>query len=574
MMGFRSFAATVVAIALTACSVPNSSPRDALAPSGNARHRAGRGHITFRIRVPRKQHGHRGARYISVDTQAMSIAISGPSNETVTLGLTALASDCTTSLAEIVCTASLGLAPCVPAGNCYTAEISTYDEYDAANNSIPAGAKMLSTAQNVGFTIATGQSNALSFTLSGVPSQIDIVPATMTSVESHSAVTLEGPGSHLFYAQAIDADGNIITGFGAPSFSVAASGPLAVTLTQPSNGSRRFTVAPPSSYDFVDVTTLTVTASYPSGLTDGCAQSGAVCQASFLLNMRPLYDEFLLSPGSQPENIVLGSDGAYWFTEQSGSAIGRISTTGVVTEYQTLTPNSQPNAIVAGPDGNLWFTEQAANQIGKVSPNDAAIVEYGGLTASSGPAGITVGPDGNLWFTEYTGDRIGKITTTGIVSEYSGLTAAAEPSGITVGSDANLWFTEYGANKIGKMTTAGVVSEYAGSGDPLNIAPGPDGNLWFTEQVAERIGKMTTTGALTEYPLTNVSWNIAPGSNGNMLFTEEDGPRIGSITTSGVVSEFPVVPSLASGPRGIALAPNGVIWFTEWSISQIGRMQI
>jgi len=49
-----------------------------------------------------------------------------------------------------------------------------------------------------------------------------------------------------------------------------------------------------------------------------------------------------------PLSIVAGPDGALWFTEYYASKIGRITTAGVLTEYQI---SSHSDDIVAGPDG-------------------------------------------------------------------------------------------------------------------------------------------------------------------------------------------------------------------------------
>jgi hypothetical protein len=51
----------------------------------------------------------------------------------------------------------------------------------------------------------------------------------------------------------------------------------------------------------------------------------------------------------------------------AGFKIGRITTSGTVTEYVIPTANSYPQAIVAGPDGNMWFTEAATNKIGRIT---------------------------------------------------------------------------------------------------------------------------------------------------------------------------------------------------------------
>jgi len=55
-----------------------------------------------------------------------------------------------------------------------------------------------------------------------------------------------------------------------------------------------------------------------------------------------------------------------WFTEWSGNKIGRITPSGVITEFTIPTPSSNPGGIAAGPDGNIWFIEQNGNKIGQL----------------------------------------------------------------------------------------------------------------------------------------------------------------------------------------------------------------
>ncbi|MGH2873581.1 MAG: virginiamycin B lyase family protein [Solirubrobacteraceae bacterium] len=90
--------------------------------------------------------------------------------------------------------------------------------------------------------------------------------------------------------------------------------------------------------------------------------------------------------------------------------MGRITPSGVVTEFPIPTPASSPDGIAAGSDGNLWFTEQQANQIGRITPS-GAVTEFPIPTVGGEPVGIAAGPDGNIWFTETIGDKTGRITT-------------------------------------------------------------------------------------------------------------------------------------------------------------------
>ena len=50
-----------------------------------------------------------------------------------------------------------------------------------------------------------------------------------------------------------------------------------------------------------------------------------------------------------------------------GNKIGRVTTTGVITEISIQQPDSRPFGICSGPDGALWFTEFFGNRIGRIA---------------------------------------------------------------------------------------------------------------------------------------------------------------------------------------------------------------
>ena len=138
---------------------------------------------------------------------------------------------------------------------------------------------------------------------------------------------------------------------------------------------------------------------------------------------------------SFPEDITLGPDGAFWFTEYGANNIGRITGAGNVTEYAVPTAGGSPNGITVGPDGALWFTEYIGNKIARITLG-GAIAEHVLPTPVSYSARITTGPGGALWFTEFNAQKIGRITTQGVITEYS-LPPGSYPEGITVGRDGS-----------------------------------------------------------------------------------------------------------------------------------------
>jgi RHS repeat-associated protein len=272
---------------------------------------------------------------------------------------------------------------------------------------------------------------------------------------------------------------------------------------------------------------------------------------------------------------AVGGDGNIWFVEYLKDKIGKMTPSGVVTEY-ALTTGSGPYAIAWGPDGNAWYVDDGTNKIGKITPS-GSITEWATTTTGSNPVGITAGPDGNLWFTEYGVSKIGKITTSGTITEY-GIGSTTNPVGITAGSDGRLWFAQETGGNVGAITTSGTVSQY---GEPSShtsyaIAAGPDGNVWFTDSDYDKIGMITTGGTATEYsvPTSGAGPNSIVGApDGNVWFTEGNDANLGYVTpSSGTVTE--ITPGMSSASGGIGVGPDHNLWFTEWTANKIGRYEL
>ena len=257
--------------------------------------------------------------------------------------------------------------------------------------------------------------------------------------------------------------------------------------------------------------------------------------------------------------IAAGPDGNLWFTESNSNKIGRITTAGVITEFQTLSAGSAPNQITAGPDGNLWFTIEVPNKIGRIT-TAGVVTEFSVITGNALLNGIAAGADGALWFAEENANKIGRITTSGAVSEVPTPTAGSDPINIAAGSDGNLWFTETNVNKIGRITTAGVITEFPlpTPGQPYGITAGPDGNLWFTTG-GSNIGRITTAGVITAFPIPSTgSRGIITGPDGNLWYILSGQAKIGRITTAGVATEFSMS---QTGSFFLALGSDGNLWF-------------
>ena len=68
----------------------------------------------------------------------------------------------------------------------------------------------------------------------------------------------------------------------------------------------------------------------------------------------------------EPAAIVVGSDSALWFVNNGNASIGRITTSGAISNYTDPTIDG-PIWIAAGSDGALWFSNQTNNSIGRIT---------------------------------------------------------------------------------------------------------------------------------------------------------------------------------------------------------------
>ena len=136
--------------------------------------------------------------------------------------------------------------------------------------------------------------------------------------------------------------------------------------------------------------------------------------------LNPINEFTLPTPERFPLGITAGSDGNLWFVEYASGTIGRITPTGILTEFPLApaTPFTYLRSIAAGPDGNLWFTDTGNSRIGRMTPTGSSTL-FPVPTPYSNPEGIAAGPDGNMWFTEYNGNAIGRITPAGVITEFA-----------------------------------------------------------------------------------------------------------------------------------------------------------
>ncbi len=251
----------------------------------------------------------------------------------------------------------------------------------------------------------------------------------------------------------------------------------------------------------------------------------------------------------------------------------------------TKTPVGEPYGIAKGPDGSLYICEIANHVVRKLdeSTGNLTLVAGNGMKGYSGDGGpatkaqlnepyeVRFDKAGNVYFVEMQNNLVRKVDAkTGIISTVAGTgkqgfsgdggpaTKATfnRPHSITLDNDGHLYICDIGNHRIRVVDLgSGVVSTFAGTGErkptpdgaaiagtPLN---GPraldfDGN--HSLYLALREGN-----AVYRIDLKSKTLHHLAGT-GQKGFTGNGGPA---------------KQATLSGPKGIALAPNGDVYLAD-----------
>ena len=288
-------------------------------------------------------------------------------------------------------------------------------------------------------------------------------------------------------------------------------------------------------------------------------------------------------PDLRPGQIVLGPDGALWFTETGpgvDARVGRISASGTISEFSLPGQAPLPSSLVAGRDGALWVATLRTHEIVRLETTGATTSFGLPYCPRTNGVVLATGADGNIWFTTATCGTIDRLTTLGQITEFPLPTASTPaPMSITSGYDGALWFLDHQNRTIGRMTMNGSVSWFSVPfGGVMNgLTSGPDQAIWITRTTGPTADllRLDSHGNTRSYPLPSPAFStlasIVTGSDEALWFTEWNGNKVGRLDAVGSLTWLDV-PTPNAYPAGIAVGPEGDIWFTESVGNRIGHI--
>ena len=138
----------------------------------------------------------------------------------------------------------------------------------------------------------------------------------------------------------------------------------------------------------------------------------------------------------------------------------------------------------------------------------------------------------------------------------------------------------------GTALKSGLKIEYPVPNGPLNLALQAPGHTWFTSPADDAVGLIVLRSA-PDAPIMTYTIEylvFATGSQPSDIayagdtvwFTQRGANKIGRITLTGgtlqiaTIREYPI-PTRNSQPAGIAVAPDGMVWFVEENAKKLGR---
>jgi virginiamycin B lyase len=259
------------------------------------------------------------------------------------------------------------------------------------------------------------------------------------------------------------------------------------------------------------------------------------------------------------------------------AAIATASTAGElkvsIKEYTVPTPNSRPHDPAVAPDGSLWWTGQQANRLGRLDLATGQMKEYPLKTPDSGPHGLVADKDGNIWFTAISGGYIGKLNPkTGAITEYRMPNPqASDPHTPVFDQRGTLWFTLEESSFIGRLDPKSgkvdVKRTPTPHAVPYGLVVASNGTPWFCEFGTNKLGSVDPeTMAITEHALPQGTRPRRLAINNDDVIYYSDFARgfLGQFDTrSGKQQQWPSPGGADSEPYGIAITPDGMIWYSE-----------
>jgi streptogramin lyase len=219
-----------------------------------------------------------------------------------------------------------------------------------------------------------------------------------------------------------------------------------------------------------------------------------------------------------PTALAAGPDGDLWVGTDSGN-IDRVGTNGDVTTF-AIPDDADVNDLVAGSDGDLYFSLDGNNQLGRITTS-GVISEFtfpaNAAQNANGPiemAGLTQDSDGTIWFVDQTNPQVGSVNLS------NALLATSNDVTVTAGTPSTATFASF--------------TDFAGGTDPSAYT------ATISIDGAAAVNATITANANGGFDVNyNTDWTLG-GSTFNVTITDNsNATRIATATGSLTINAPP-----------------------------------
>ncbi|HKC80504.1 MAG TPA: hypothetical protein VKB91_04870 [Gemmatimonadaceae bacterium] len=286
-----------------------------------------------------------------------------------------------------------------------------------------------------------------------------------------------------------------------------------------------------------------------------------------------------------PHDPAVGKDGIVWYTDQANSFIGRLDpATGKITDYATPTPSSGPHGIVVAPDGGVWYTAQATSKLGRLDPATGRIEEFA-LPADAKDPHTPLVHNGMIWFTVQRGNTYGRLDPrTRAVKVWTVATSGALPYGLVNAPDGSIWVALFGTNKLGKIDgESGALTEVnlpAAAARPRRLAVDESGMVWYSDYARGYLGSYNPrNGAFKEFLSPggerSAPYGIAVAPDGRIFYNEARSGSMIAFDRKTQKMETIKIPTPGSIVRNISVdSTRSRIWLALSGTNRIGKIEL
>jgi DNA-binding beta-propeller fold protein YncE len=279
-----------------------------------------------------------------------------------------------------------------------------------------------------------------------------------------------------------------------------------------------------------------------------------------------------------PYGIAIDASGNAWVTNETGSAVSELSTSGNLLASPTAAGLTGAQGIAVDRSGNVWVANTAGNSVIEFTLTSGSVTATNSYTAGgiAAPSAIALDSGGKAFVANFNGNSVSGLSSSGVALGGSPFTGSSNsitvPSGIAVSPAGNVYVTS-GSGSIVDLSNAGVFVATLNDGTlqgPVGVAVDTTGRVLATgfttgASVGGALSQFTSSGAAAAgSPITSgISSPAGVATDGTSIWVANN-------TGSGALAQFsysstsPVSPisgfGSLSSPVGVAVDSSGSVW--------------